>query len=237
MNKAGFLAISAALAVGAFLSAGTGCGGGTGGSGGGSGGATATSTGDTSTATATGTSTGTATSTGTGMMVTLDCTSYCTEVIANCTGANEQYKSMDSCMGVCAGLPPGTIADMGGDTLGCRLYHGGGPAKAAPDMHCPHAGPSGGDKDPGGSAGTCGEPCDGFCDAALKVCPMAYADKAACQTECKTFKVDAASYSTADTDKNDYGCRMYHLSVAATDAMSATMHCPHIVAASAVCIN
>jgi hypothetical protein len=28
---------------------------------------------------------------------------------------------------------------------------------------------------------------------------------------------------------------MYHLSVAATDAASATMHCPHIVAASPVC--
>ena len=34
-------------------------------------------------------------------------------------------------------------------------------------------------------------------------------------TDCKTFKPDAASYSTADTATNDFGCRMYHLSVAA----------------------
>ena len=60
-----------------------------------------------------------------------------------------------------------------------------------------------------------------------------YADKAACMAECKTFKVNKAdSYSIADTDTDDFGCRMYHLSVAATDAMSATTHCGHIKAAS-----
>ncbi len=35
---------------------------------------------------------------------------------------------------------------MEGDTLGCRLYHGGAPAITDPVLHCPHAGPTGGDR-------------------------------------------------------------------------------------------
>ncbi len=169
-----------------------------------------------------------------------DCTSYCTEVLANCTGAVAQYASMASCMNVCGAFPVGTVADKSGNTLGCRLYHGGAPSKGMPVMHCPHAGPNGGDKDPNGTAGTCGEPCDAFCAIAQSVCTggnQQFASTNDCLTACKSFKVDVASYSTADTVTNDLGCRTYHLSVAATDAMSAKTHCPHIIAASTVCTN
>ena len=37
----------------------------------------------------------------------------------------------------------GDPADTSGNTLYCRIYHGGAPAKADPDTHCTHAGPDG----------------------------------------------------------------------------------------------
>ena len=90
--------------------------------------------------------------------------------------------------------------------------------------------------------GAIGNPltCLAYCDAVMANCTGAnsqYADMAACMTDCKTFKPDAASYSTADTATNDFGCRMYHLSVAATDSGSADTHCGHIKSTSPVCVN
>lgn len=246
MNKAGFLFLGAVLSIAGASAMMAGCGGDTTSSTttGSGGGTTASGTGgSTSTTTGTGTTTttATATSTGTGTPATLDCASYCDEVGANCTGANEQYKSKESCLAVCASFPLGKITDTDSNTLGCRLYHGGvaGSSDANATTHCPHAGITGGDKDvTDAMPAVCGEGCDAFCNAAQAICTGAnsqYATKEACLTDCKSFKVDAATYSTADIDKNDFGCRAYHLTVAATDAMSATAHCGHIVGASAVC--
>jgi len=160
--------------------------------------------------------------------------------MTNCTGTNAQYTSNDICMGVCAGFPAGAISDTSGDTLGCRIYHGGAAAGSAANAttHCPHAGPTGGDPDPKGSAGVCGEPCTAFCEVAAKVCTgtnFPFASAAACTTACQGFAKDTASYNDTDTAKNDMGCRFYHLSAASASAAAATTHCPHIVTASAVC--
>jgi hypothetical protein len=174
-----------------------------------------------------------------GKPATLDCTSYCTEVMANCTGNNAQYTGMDTCMGVCAGFPKGTLSDMSGDTLGCRIYHGGaaGGGAVAAATHCPHAGPTGGGKDPSGS-GTCGAPCDAFCNVAQTVCTGAnqqFTDMTACTTACKMFAPDTSTYNVSDTSTNDMGCRFYHLSAASGSTVLAAMHCPHIVVASPIC--
>jgi hypothetical protein len=169
---------------------------------------------------------------------TLSCAAYCSELMTNCTGAEQQFPTNDSCMTWCATYPVGTAGDTSGDTLGCRTYHGGAPAMALPTTHCPHAGPNGGDGDPNGTTGTCGEACEAFCNAAIPICmgqPMAFANTAACMTECKTFKADTASYNISDTATNDLGCRTYHLSAAAESSANAVIHCPHIRAQSAVC--
>ena len=240
MNKAGFLFLGAVLSIAGTSAIVAGCGGDTGT------GTTTTGAGGEGTTTTAATSggtggAGTTSSTSTGSPATLDCASYCTEIAANCTGANEQYKDKDSCLAICATFPAGKLGATDGDTLGCRLYHGGGPAAMAPDSHCAHAGITGGDKDVTDvAAGTCGEGCDAFCNAALVVCAGAnkqYDTKELCLTDCKSFKADATTYSTADTDKNDFGCRAYHLTVAATNPMSATAHCGHIIGASPVCIK
>src|SRR4051812_7234786 len=75
----------------------------------------------------------------------LDCPAYCTEIQANCIGANAQYPDMAHCMATCASFTVGTstVTDMSGNTLGCRIYHGGAPSKTAAATHCVHAGPGG----------------------------------------------------------------------------------------------
>lgn len=171
---------------------------------------------------------------------TLDCASYCTEVMANCTGANAQYTSLATCTAVCASFPVGTLADKTGDTLGCRLYHGGAPALSSATTHCPHAGPTGGDNNVTDvTPGTCGEGCEAFCNLAAVACTgtnSQYASTNLCLADCKTFKT-SANYSTADTGNNDFGCRMYHLSAAAESPSTALTHCPHIKGASPTCIQ
>lgn len=249
MNKVGFLFLGTVLSLAGASAMMAGCGGdtatsttGTGGGSTGTGGNASTATGTGGDATTT-TTTGTATSTGTGTAATLDCASYCTEVTANCTGANEQYKSKDSCLAVCNAFPLGTLADTDKNTLGCRLYHGGvaGSSPANATTHCSHAGITGGDKDVKDALpAVCGEGCDAFCDVAIKVCTGVneqYKTKELCLTDCNSFKTDVVAFSTANVDKDDFGCRAYHLTVAATDPMSATTHCKHIVSASTTCIK
>jgi hypothetical protein len=242
MKNVRFLFLGAILTIAGTSAMLAGCGDDTGGTGGGTtgtggSGTTATGTGDMGTGgDATTTTTSSTTSTGTGMPVTPDCASYCTAVETNCKGAQAQYPSTASCLAACAALPVGKFGDTDGNSVGCRLYHGGAPAIADAVTHCPHAGPTGGDKDvTDAAAATCGEGCDAFCTVATKVCATTYKDKDTCLTDCKTFKPDVASYSTANTDKDDFGCRFYHLSVAATDAASATAHCGHITGASTTC--
>src|SRR4051812_38483230 len=73
--------------------------------------------------------------------VALDCPTYCTEIQANCTGANAQYADREHCIAACASFPVGTskVTDMSGNTLGCRIYHAGGPSMTTPATHCAHA--------------------------------------------------------------------------------------------------
>lgn len=74
------------------------------------------------------------------------CNDYCTMVTGTCTGANLQYADMADCLAFCAqaGWPDGEEGATDGNSLQCRLYHVGVAATMMPEMHCPHAGPSGG---------------------------------------------------------------------------------------------
>lgn len=92
----------------------------------------------------------TGTPTDTGPSTGPTCATYCTQITTNCSGTNAQYENMADCMAYCgeAGWTAGASTDTAGNTLGCRIYHGGGPAASDPVEHCPHAGP--------GGAGVCG---------------------------------------------------------------------------------
>ena len=150
------------------------------------------------------------------------CADYCMTVTTNCTGDNAQYTDMAACMTYCetnGGWEAGTLADTSGNTIGCRLYHAGAPAVSDAVVHCPHAGPSGGN--------TCGTWCDNYCQLALDNCMggnSIWPDMAACAAACEGFDVTGTPGATSgDTVQ----CRIYHLGVAGTDPASATIHCPH----------
>lgn len=150
------------------------------------------------------------------------CAAYCTSIQANCAGAVQQYTAEATCLAACEAFPTGTAADTAGNTLGCRTYHAGA-AAAGPDVHCVHAGP--------GGAGACGDNCAGFCAIALDSCTAAYADSAACMTDCALF-ADTEDFDTSDTSGNTLACRLYHLSAATT---TPDPHCGHIESVSPTC--
>jgi hypothetical protein len=159
----------------------------------------------------------------------LTCSAYCTSIMANCTAANAQYPSMASCVNACAGYPVGAEADTSGNTLGCRTYHAGA-ASGNAGLHCPHAGPTG--------DGTCGTLCEGFCAIQATACTGAlkqFTSASDCATKCAAFSAGAGKYNTSFTGGNTNYCRVYHLSVAASSAGSATDHCGHIAPTSIPC--
>jgi hypothetical protein len=75
------------------------------------------------------------------------CATYCTQLMTNCTGDNAQYGSEAECLAYCAssGWPEGDVGATSGNSIQCRIYHGGAPATGTGAAeHCPHAGPTGG---------------------------------------------------------------------------------------------
>src|SRR4051812_35015453 len=80
-----------------------------------------------------------------GAPVTLGCETYCTEIQANCTGANAQYPDTAHCFATCMSFTVGTgqTTDMSGNTLECRTFHAGTPSITTPATHCVYAGPGG----------------------------------------------------------------------------------------------
>jgi hypothetical protein len=156
-----------------------------------------------------------------------------------CTGAQEQYTTNAVCLGVCAAFPRGAPGDTSGDSLACRAHYAVG-AATSPATQCGAAGPSGGDLNTTDTApGPCGTGCAAFCDVALTACTGAsvvFADLPSCLSACASFRA-GAGYSTSDTGQNDYGCRLYHASIAASSLTQAPIFCPHIASNSVTCVQ
>lgn len=151
------------------------------------------------------------------------CAAYCAKIAMTCTnggdgGSNDQYAAAPaSCMTYCtttAGWMAGTSGMTSGNTIGCRLYHAGA-AASGPALHCPHAGPTGGN--------VCGSWCDNYCQLMAKNCTGANAvyDAATCMTKCATIPTNGLPNATSgDTVQ----CRIYHLGAAAANPAT---HCAH----------
>ncbi|MFT5432542.1 MAG: hypothetical protein ACI9OJ_003241 [Myxococcota bacterium] len=153
------------------------------------------------------------------------CEDYCTSVMAACTGANVQYSSQNACVAYCetsAAIPAGTGDDTAGNTVGCRAYHAGVAAMSAAngDLHCSHAGPSGG--------GVCGSYCDTYCQLSETNCAGdldQYESTEQCQSVCAGFIVGDDPLATAG---DSVQCRIYHLGVAGSGSPDTNpTHCPH----------
>ncbi len=72
------------------------------------------------------------------------CDVYCQLNLLNCVGGDANYADLGECTTACGGFPDtGAANDTGGDTVQCRIYHGGIPAAGDPGLHCPHSGADG----------------------------------------------------------------------------------------------
>lgn len=156
------------------------------------------------------------------------CDSYCADAMSHCTGAFQQFPDEASCKAFCATWPAGDAAKHQGDTVACHAYHAGAPAAGDADPHCYHAGPSG--------DGQCGaKPCDDFCAAAVKLCAgpqEVWKDEASCKTDCAGFAASGHGFSTDAKTGDTLECRLYQLTVAATDPVG---HCASIGKSSTAC--
>ena len=118
----------------------------------------------------------------------------------------------------------GTDGDTSGDTLACRKYHLGVAQSADPNVHCPHAGPSGG--------GVCVGP-ETFCAQYQSTCVGAGLSSA--YTDCAADYNAMTAGTDGDTSGDTVACREYHLGVAMTTDPS--VHCPHAgLSGGGVCV-
>jgi hypothetical protein len=165
------------------------------------------------------------------------CDRYCSSIMTNCTGNNQEYLSTEVCLAMCAHFEPGLPDDVSQDSLACRNYHAGA-AAGDPNFHCRHAGPLGG--------GVCGnEPCAPYCLLDFVLCgglptPPFSGGESGCRNEC----IGKFTYLTAGDagditleSGNTLNCRLYHLESAynPTSSSAVTTHCPHTATVSATC--
>jgi hypothetical protein len=158
----------------------------------------------------------------------LTCDTYCSVIAEACKGDNLQYASTDACMGLCATFPVGTLNDMTGNTLGCRVNQANTILNTH-DGNCAAAGPPG--------AGVCGTDCESFCASLTQVCPTDFKSTIGCEvacakvpdSTCPPFFVDLNA-GLPNTDSLQ--CRFYHLTAATQDP---SLHCPHAIGENGFC--
>lgn len=162
----------------------------------------------------------------------LDCATYCDLIQRLCIGENQQFGSTETCMGICATFPPGTLFDESGYTLGCRIHVLRNNQAMIESPDCREAGPTG--------EGVCGSNCESFCVSMMVVCPGSYPDLGDCLRGCSEL-LDCHDYTVPapgakSPDEPSLQCRFYHLSAAAQDlggrtgsalTEPQTHHCPH----------
>lgn len=160
------------------------------------------------------------------------CAAYCDAVMAACTGSkNGQYIDAARCLSMCAKMTPGAASDTSGDTVGCRLHHAKLAAAGGTELHCPHAGATGGS--------VCGATrCDAFCKLAAAQCTSGapFTSEADCKSKCPEAEFSAtAAAGELDQTRQTLNCMQYHLQAAYQSAAAATTHCPHLTITSGPC--
>ena len=148
----------------------------------------------------------------------LSCEAYCATYVTACKDFSE-YDNEAACLAQCGQWPVGDPAAIDGDSLGCRTYHVTVASGTEPNVHCPHAGPSG--------AGVCVSPdaptCADYCGVYFDNCKdnlNLYDDEADCLATCASWYPGIKDEVVRDT----VGCREYHANAAFGDP---DVHCPH----------
>ncbi|WP_438000313.1 hypothetical protein WMF26_11270 [Sorangium sp. So ce185] len=145
------------------------------------------------------------------------CASYCADVMANCTGENQVYSTLDTCHGVCAALPAGDPLEPVDNTLACRARQ----AELAgltdePAVHCPAAGP--------GGDGVCGTNCESYCALQAAACSPELPTQEECVAKCAGLR-NVEGFDAIENHEGDtLQCRLVHVSSATVDPDE---HCDH----------
>ncbi len=137
-----------------------------------------------------------------------ECRDYCDSVMKTCTGENAVYASMQTCLGVCADLPPGDASNPGSDnSVACRANQ----LKLGNELTvvCPRAGP--------GGDGACGSNCDGYCAIWAKACPDDAKLVSDCVSKCAGLRVEPGFDVAANASGDSLECRLVHASAATLD--------------------
>lgn len=161
------------------------------------------------------------------------CADYCATIQDGCVDTNAQYADEASCLDECAAFDQGDAGAMSGNSLECRAYHASVAAGGTdPAVHCVHAGPLGGG--PTAMAGCGMTRCEAFCQIAQEICGAdagyPFDNEDDCNTECAAY-TDSEDFNMMETSGDTLACRMYHLSVAPSDAS----HCAHL--SGSLCTN
>lgn len=145
------------------------------------------------------------------------CIAYCDVVMASCTGENQVYSGLDTCLGVCARLSPGDPLEPVGNTIACRARQADLARRTGePSVHCPAAGP--------GGAGVCGSNCESYCALRAAVCSPEFSTQEECVALCAGLK-DVATFDVIENHEGDtLQCRLVHVSSA---TVKPDEHCAH----------
>ena len=164
-----------------------------------------------------------------------ECAAYCDSVLESCTGSRAQYASRDECLAFCARLPAGKAGESEGNSIACRQFYAGSPARTDSATYCGAAGPFGG-------GGLCGDRCPIFCELTQAACAgdaggAPYASYPDCQTACLGFPykdggVDGGGEAhSGPSSGNSLNCRLYYL----RDAVRTGGSCQNLGLDSAAC--
>lgn len=158
------------------------------------------------------------------------CTNYCDLVMGSCTGDQAQYATRTECLEICAHLPSGDAGDKESNTVACREYYAGSPAKTNAGSYCLPAGPFGG--------GVCGDRCTAFCGLTLGACPpdagpAPYGSYSDCQTACAgyDYKDGGGESPTGPTSGDTLNCRLFQARAAVHDSTA----CANLAIDSGTC--
>jgi hypothetical protein len=148
-----------------------------------------------------------------------ECAAYCSLVMESCSQAHAQYASTQECLAFCSRLPPGKAGASEGNSVACRQFYAGSPARLDAVAYCLAAGPFGG--------GVCGDRCQSFCELTLDTCsPDAgdapYTSYPDCQGTCIGYAyrdggVDGGGEPpTGPAAGNTLNCRLFYARTAVT---------------------
>ena len=156
----------------------------------------------------------------------VECAQFCNIVMGHC--GVYSYPNTSSCLAACAAMPsvaaPAGTDTTQGDSVQCREYHGGAPAKENAALHCTHASSAGGGVCETTSTPLCATYCANYTASCSAIPDVAFASHRACAVACASYP--EVGTPVAQTFSGDsVQCRAYHAGAPAQG--DPAVHCAH----------